>query len=96
MRSELDPETQLDVELSAICGRNRYTADTDRVVDELRRAAGARTDVLARVAGTWAGYFDSAETRPLVTALLAIEGTAPWVEVGRHRRELPTHGAPRR
>lgn len=94
MRTELDAETMLDVELSAICGRNRYTREPHAVVAELRRTAGPRVDVLARVAGTWAGYFESDETRPLVNALLALDGTGPWAEVGRKRRGIPTHGAP--
>lgn len=52
----LDPETTLGVNLSAICSRNRYTDDPGPVIAELIETAGDRTDVLAREAGTSAGF----------------------------------------
>lgn len=94
MRHPLSPDTRLDVDLSAICSRNRYTHDPGPVLDELRATAGDRTDTLARVTGTWAGYFDDEHTATLTTALRTIDGTAPWVEVGRERRGRAPHGAP--
>jgi hypothetical protein len=94
MRSRLDPETQLDVRLSAICGRNRYTRDPASVLAELTTAAGDRADILARVAGTWAGYFDSPETHVLAAALAALPGTAEWVPAGQRRRDVAAVIAP--
>jgi hypothetical protein len=84
----------LNIELSSICSRNRYTTDPAPVVEEMRRVAGGRTDILAEAAGTWAGYYDSDETRILVEALMEIPGAAEWVDVGRRRRGLPPHRTP--
>ncbi len=95
MRRALTPEDRLDVHLSAICSRNRYTTDPWPVIDELRQAAGDRTDVLARVAGSWAGYFEDEHTATLAAALRTIDDATPWVADGRERRGRPTHGAPR-
>ncbi|GLJ79763.1 hypothetical protein JOF37_002896 [Microbacterium imperiale] len=94
MRSPLTAEMQLDVTLSAICSRNRYTTDPAAVIRELVAAAGDRVDILARVAGTWAGYFETRETSAIVTALRGIPGADRWVAEGRRRRGIPTHGAP--
>lgn len=88
MRSPLDPDTQLDVRLSAICGRNRYTHDPAPVLAELAEAAGAQADILAHVAGRWSGYYDSPETHVLAAALAALPGAAEWVHVGRRRRDV--------
>ncbi|WP_127818857.1 hypothetical protein [Microbacterium sp. CPCC 204701] len=82
----------LDIELSSICSRNQYTNDAAPVVDELQRAAGNRTDILAQVAGTWAGYFDSPETHVLVEALVEIPGAEEWVALGTKRRGVPQIG----
>ncbi len=84
----------LDVKLSAICSSNRYTTDPEPVLAELRARAGKRTDILAHVAGTWAGYFGDDYTRTLADALAAIEGAAEWVEVGRRRRNAFPHQTP--
>ncbi|OYC97197.1 hypothetical protein [Microbacterium sp. Yaish 1] len=94
MRSPLEPDTQLDVELSAICARNQYTRDAAPVIAELTAAARGRREVLARAAGIWAGYFDSPETHTLATALRGVPGAEPWAEEGRRRRGIPRHGAP--
>lgn len=94
MRRGLDPDTALDVRLSAICSRNRYTKDAAAVVDELRRIAGDRTDILARVAGSWVGYYGDNHTRALCKGLLEIPGALDWVGHGRARRGLGSHGAP--
>ena len=90
----LDPETALDVRLSAICGRNQYTKDPAPVIDELHQAAGDRLDILARVAGRWAGFYESPYTAPLCTVLLEIPGALDWVALGRARRDAGSHGAP--
>ncbi|AUG28722.1 hypothetical protein [Microbacterium hominis] len=90
----LDPDTALDVLLSAICSRHRYTKDAGPVIDELRRIAGARLDILARVAGSWVGYYDDDHTRTLSEALREIPGADAWVAPGRERRDAPVHGAP--
>ncbi|WP_162815393.1 hypothetical protein [Microbacterium arborescens] len=94
MRSPLDPDTMLDVELSAICARNQYTRDAAPVIAELAAAARGRDDVLARAAGIWSGYFESPETRCLAAALRAVPGAEGWVAEGRRRRGIPRHGAP--
>lgn len=65
MRRGLHPDTALDVPLSAICSRYRYTTDAAPVIDELRRIAGDRVDILARVAGSWVGYYGDDHTRTL-------------------------------
>lgn len=96
MRSPLDPDTMLDVGLSAICARNQYTRDPAPVIAELTAAARGRDDVLAQAAGIWAGYFDSTETRTLASALRSIPGAEFWVAEGQRRRGIPRHGAPTR
>ncbi|AXA97572.1 hypothetical protein [Microbacterium sp. PM5] len=93
-RSGLNPDTALDVLLSAICGRNQYTKDPAPVIDELHQVAGDRLDILARVAGGWAGFYDSPHTAPLCNALLLIPGALECVALGRASREAGSHGAP--
>ncbi|QYF98433.1 hypothetical protein [Microbacterium sp. PAMC21962] len=93
-RHGLDPDTALDVLLSATCSRHRYTTDAAPVIAELHRIAGARLDILARVAGSWVGYYGDEYTRTLSHALLGIPGADSWVTLGRERREAPVHGAP--
>ncbi len=95
MRSPLEPEVQLDVLLSAICGRNQYTRDSEPVVAELTAAAAGQDDTLAQTAGIWVGYFESPERTPLTEALLRIPDAAAWIEEGRRRRGIPRHSAPR-
>lgn len=91
----LSREVLLDIELSAICSRNQYTHDPCPVIDELRRVAGDRADILAHVAGTWAGYFDDEYTHALATALRQqIDGAEQWVALGRKRRRMPPHTNP--
>lgn len=90
----LDPDTALDVRLSAICSRYRYTTDAAAVIDELRRIAGDRTDILGRVAGSWVGYYGDDHTQALCKALLEISGAIEWVGHGRARRNAGSHGAP--
>lgn len=88
----LHPDVALDVQLSAICSRNRYTKDPGPVLAELRAVAGDRVDVLAKVAGSWAGYYDNEHTHTLAAAMLELDGVGPWVELGRQRRTKPPHG----
>lgn len=92
MRQNLPPRVLLDIELSAYCSRHRYTVDAAPVIEQLRALAGAHQDVLAEVAGSWAGYYGSAETRVLATALAAVPGAERWVAVGRERRGAAVHG----
>lgn len=91
----LDPDTTLGVRLSAICSRSRYTDDPGPVIAELLDVAGDRGDILAREAGTWAGFYDSEYTQTLVGALLEIPGAAEWVETGVSRRGMGWHSTPR-
>lgn len=90
----LSREVLLDIQLSAICSRNQYTGDPAPVIDELRGVAGDRVDILARVAGTWSGYFDDEYTHTLATALREILGAEAWVALGKHRRGMPPHKNP--
>ncbi|MGU3358161.1 hypothetical protein ACLBWJ_12980 [Microbacterium sp. M4A5_1d] len=84
----------LDVELSAICARNQYTRDPAPVIAELTAAALGCDDVLAQVAGTWVGYFDSPATCVLTSALATLPGAAQWIAVGKARRGAGAHSAP--
>lgn len=86
MRRGLDQETALDVLLSATCSRHRHTTDAGPVIAELRRIAGDRTDIRARVAGSWFGYYGDEHTRTLSEALLELPGADAWVTLGRERR----------
>lgn len=87
----LAPDVALSVRLSAICSRNRYTDDPGPVIAELITVAGAQPDVLAREAGSWAGFFGDDSTRTLTSALLSIPGASEWVETGRARRAAGHH-----
>jgi hypothetical protein len=79
MSRPLDPTTHLLIRLSAICGRNRYTRDPAPVIAELFAAAGARTDLLARETGLWAGHYEDEHTATLVAAILdGIPGAREW------------------
>ncbi len=89
MRSPLEPDVQLDVMLSAICGRNQYTRAPEPVVAELTAASRGRADILARVAGIWVGYFESRETASLAEALRRLPGAESWVPEGQRRRGIP-------
>lgn len=90
----LSPDTMLDIHLSTICSQHRYDADPRAAIDELLAAAGHRMDILAKVAGTWAGFhgFDE-HTRTLAEALRGIPGAEQWVRVGKYRRGIPNNGA---
>jgi hypothetical protein len=90
----LSKATLLDIELSAICTRNQYTHDPGPVIDELRRVAGKRTDLLAMVAGMWAGYYRNPYTTELADALLQIPGATEWVPLGVKRRGAEPHRTP--
>lgn len=91
----MHPDTALSVELSAIMARNRYTTNPAPVITELTQTAGARTDLLAQEAGTWAGFHEhDPNTRTLTTALQTIPGADGWVQVGRDRRKTGSHKNP--
>jgi hypothetical protein len=90
----LTPRTALDVALSAVVARNLLTNNPGLVIDELRALAGDHHELLAEVAGTCAGWYESPETITLCAALAAeIEGAAPWVALGRRRGSRGVHGA---
>lgn len=88
----LTPDTLLDVHLSAICTRNQYTRDPGPVIAEPRTVAGDRVDILARVAGMVAGFYDGPDTHVLCAALTEIPGAASWVPLGKRRRDAVGHG----
>lgn len=91
-RLPLDPATALDVRLSAICSRNRYATDPEAVLAKLRETAGDRGDILASVAGLWAGFHESDPHRQvLVAALRTIPGAEEHVPEGRFRRGAGSH-----
>lgn len=86
MSEGLRPDVALGVKLSAIMGRNQFTADPRPVIDELLEVAGPHADDLAQEAGLWAGYHhDSAASAPLVSALEGIPGARHWFALGRKR-----------
>lgn len=86
MTDTLHPDVALSVTLSAICARSRYVADASPVIAELRAVAGDRGDVLAEVAGTWAGFNETdTHAATLAAALRELPGAEAWVEVGRNR-----------
>jgi hypothetical protein len=88
--SVLHPDVQLSVEIGALIGRDKYTRDQaviDAKIADLRKLAGVRTDILNRDVGSWVGYYDSPETKPLIVALLAaFPGAVPWISLGQERR----------
>jgi hypothetical protein len=90
----MDRDTLLDIELSAYCSRHRYTTNPEPVLTHLYARAGNRTDILAMVAGSWAGYYRDQHTRVLADALERVEGAGPWVELGRSRRSKAPHKNP--
>lgn len=95
MDSTLDPDTALDVRLSAICTRNQYTTDPAPVIAELREAAQGRDDVIVTVVGSWAGYYSSPDTRILAEALVVeFSPHEKLLAEGRGRARAPRHGAP--
>ena len=93
-RRRLSADELLSIDLLAFCSRHQYTAHPVPVIDELRRRAGNRTDILAVVAGLWAGYYGDEYTRALAGALGQIEGASQWVALGRQRRGRPPHATP--
>lgn len=90
--SVLEPRTQLGVQLSAICGRHRYTAEPASVITELRAVAGQETDLLAEECGTWCGFYRDEHPQILADSIIEqIHGAADWTSVGERRRGL-AHG----
>lgn len=90
----LSPRRALDVALSATITRNLLTNNPGPVLDELRALAGDDHELLAQVAGTCAGWYESPETITLCAALAAeIDGAGLWVQVHRERRSRCSHGA---
>ena len=91
----LDGDTILDIRLSAICTRRQYDTDPTTAIAELRLAAGDRVDILARVAGLWAGYHEGdPHVAPLVAALAEIDGASDWIPAGRERTGRRGHSTP--
>lgn len=92
MSEPLDPDTALDVRLSATISRHQFTTDPAPALEALRVAAGDRADILARVAGVWAGYHEpDAEMAAMVAALRTVPGAEEWVQLGRERRGVRWH-----
>jgi len=91
--SALHPDTLLSVRIGGILGRDKYTQDPDPIILELRQVAGVRTDILNREVGSWIGYYDTPETKPLIIALLAaFPGCLTWINHGTQQRAKPMHG----
>ncbi|QMU97859.1 hypothetical protein FVO59_12055 [Microbacterium esteraromaticum] len=87
----MHPDTALDIRLSAILTRGKFTADPAVVIAELRAAAGVRTGVLVGTVGTWIGYHGGDEhLRVLVDALQVEFGDAlhPGIALGQSRRGI--------
>ncbi|KSU56345.1 hypothetical protein SAMN05216418_0411 [Microbacterium enclense] len=65
------------------------TEDPEPVLRDLRVAAGDNTALLARLCGQVAGFFMSAKTAVMCSAIVEhIDGAAEWAEIGRQRRLL--------
>lgn len=90
--SLLDDDTTLDIRLSAILTRGKYTSDPAAVIAELHDAAGGRDELLVGTVGSWIGYFGDEEyVQPLVEGLRAEFSPAalqPGVALGRSRRGI--------
>lgn len=84
----------LNIELGAICSRNRYTTDPAPVIAELLAAAGDRVEILQQSVGSWIGYYEDTYTIVLSTALRELPGLEPWIAVGANRRAQPDHRTP--
>lgn len=94
-RSTLHPLVQLGVELSAMCGRDKYSTDPAvhaAAVDELRQHAGVHVDVLHEEVGRWVGFYSDDYTKMRAAALLdAFPGCVPHIKVGVERRGAGGH-----
>lgn len=85
-REYLDDDTRLEIALSAAITRHQYTRDPSALLAELRTLSGPRIDILAEVAGSWAGYHEhDPDTQTVVAALLGVPGAGRWVQAGRDR-----------
>ena len=95
-RRPLDDDTMLNISISAAITRHQFDADATAALAEIRELAGDRTDILAEVAGRWAGFYgDDLGVQPaLVDALRALPGAEQWVELGIERRSAGKHSAP--
>lgn len=88
----LSPDRLLGVKISAIMSRNMYTTDPGPVLEQLRAAAGMRTDVLAMEVGTWIGFYETDPHRAvLIDALRTLPGLDEWIAIGRRRADDGRH-----
>lgn len=89
----MHPDTYLDIRLSAILAREKFTEDPAAVIAELRRMAGGRDDILHATVGSWIGYYETESYRRLTDALRVEFGDAlqPGIDVGRSRRGMGHH-----
>lgn len=87
----MNPDETLETRLASILTPHLLSQDPTPVIVRLRAAAGANTRTLARFCGVTAGFFMSARTARMCTALLTeIEGAEEWADVGRERRRTVT------
>ena len=75
--------------------RNMRTHDPQPVLAELLAMAGEDQELLAEVSGLFVGYYRDGYSEALCDALMAqIDGLAPWIKLGRERRNRGVHGGP--
>jgi len=90
---DVDAAVLLDIELSAIMHREKFTRDPGPVIAALRERAGAATEQLNRSVGAWVGFYDTDDTRALCVGLLeAFPGARRYVSVGAEARFRRVHG----
>lgn len=88
----LAPDVALGITIGCVMTRNRYEADTARVIAELYEIAGDRLDLLAQEVGSFIGFYEDSYTIRLTTALRALPlDMADAIGLGQYRRGVRTH-----
>lgn len=87
--------TLLSLKLSATITRHQFDADATAVIAEIRELAGDRTDILAEVAGRWAGFHgQTLGVQPAFAEAIRAIGSEEAFELGRKRSAERMHSAP--
>lgn len=96
--SALHPLVHLGVVISSICSRGKYSTDPTvhaQAVDEIRKVAGAHTDLRDHEVGVWVGYYGDEYTKTRAGALVdAFPGCVPHIALGVQRRGAGGHRTP--
>lgn len=82
----LDPDTALEIRISATINRHIYAPDTTSAMTVIKESAAGREDLLAKIAGICIGFgAGHPAEQPLLDALRDVAGVAEWIPVGRKR-----------